>query len=123
MNRIELGFQCCELIFLRLFRSCLFFESYLFIRSAGKLKKLLHARLIKEFLLGWILQNFVCHEFLENLSMVNFLLDRVINDEAIDLYVSFLTDTEGTISGLKINHGVPIWVKYDYFICCCQIDA
>ena len=77
----------------------------------------MHAGLLEEALLGGVLEDFVRHELLEDLPVVNFLLDSVIYDEAIDFDVSFLSDAQGSIGGLEVNHGVPVWVENDHLVC------
>ena len=55
--------------------------------------------------------------------MVDFLLYRVINKEAVYDYVSLLADSESSVSGLNINHWVPIGVKYDDLVGTLEVDA
>ncbi len=77
----------------------------------------MHTCLLEEPLLGGVLEDFVRHELLEDLPMINLLFDSVIDDEAIDLDIPFLSDAQGAISSLEVNHGVPVGVKNDYPVC------
>ena len=79
----------------------------------------MHTCLLEEPLLGGVLEDFVRHELLENLPMINLLFDSVIDDEAIDLNIPFLSDAQGAISSLEVNHGVPVGVENDYLVCRC----
>ena len=83
----------------------------------------MHACLLEEPLLGGVLEDLVRHELLEDLPVVNLLLDSVIDDEAIDLDIPFLSDAQGTISGLEVNHGVPVGVENDNLVCRSQVDT
>lgn len=77
----------------------------------------MHAGLLEEALLGGVLKDFVRHELLEDLPVVNLLLDSVIDDEAVDFDVSFLSDAQGAVGGLEVYHGVPVGVENDHLVC------
>ena len=63
------------------------------------------------------MEDFVRHELLEDLPVVNLLLDSVVDDEAIDFDIPFLPDAQRAIRGLEVNHGVPVGVENDYLVC------
>lgn len=83
----------------------------------------MHTLLLEEPLLGGVLEDFVRHELLEDLPVVNLLLDSVIDDKSIDLDIPFLSNTQGAISCLEVNHGVPVGVENDNLVCRSQVDA
>ena len=63
------------------------------------------------------MEDFVRHELLEDLPVVNLLLDSVVDDEAIDFDIPFLPDAQRAIRGLEVNHGVPVGVENDHLVC------
>ena len=77
----------------------------------------MHTCLLEEPLLGGVLEDFVRHELLEDLPVVNLLLDSVIDDEPINFDIPFLSNAQGAISSLEVNHGVPVGVENDNLVC------
>ena len=88
-----------------------------------KFKELVHGGMLEKLLASWVLQDLVRHELLKNLPMVYLFFNGVIDHEAIDRHISFLSNAQSAVSRLKVHHGVPVWVKDYYLVRCCQIYA
>lgn len=83
----------------------------------------MHTLLVKELLLGWVLEDFVCHKLFKDLTMVNLFFNTIFNDKSVYHNLAFLSNSKGTVCCLDIDHGVPVGVKDDNFVGRCQIDA
>lgn len=87
------------------------------------LEELMHVRMLEESLLRWVLEHFVCHELFEDLSVVDLLFESVVNNEPVDLDIPSLPNAEGPVSGLDVDHGVPVRVKDHNLVSRSKVNA
>ena len=52
----------------------------------------MHALLIKELLLGWVLQDLISHKLLKDLTMVDLFFNAIFYDESVDHNLTLLPD-------------------------------
>lgn len=55
--------------------------------------------------------------------MVDLLLDGFLSNESVNRHVPRLADPQGSLSGLHIDHRVPIGVEDDHFVGRSQVNA
>lgn len=79
--------------------------------------------MIELLLATWILEDLVGLEFLPDLSVVYLFFYRVVYEQSVDYYISFLAYAEGTVCGLRVDHRVPIRIKYNDFIGTREVDS
>ncbi len=56
----------------------------------------------------------VSEKLLVNLALVHFLLNSATCDETIDSHFLLLANAPGTLPGLHVCGGVPIWIVHYY---------